>query len=111
MSNFTRKTVNRVPSSASNKDGNITLALGRVADAIAETFEDINFVENAGASVKEFRDRPIMDFTITADPRVNSVQIRERIEQANLDLREAIRDVDVDSRFRLHMEPVQRNAD
>lgn len=111
LSNFTRKTVNRVPSSASNKDGNITLALGRVADAIAETFEDIPFVENAGASVKEFRDRPIMDFTITADPRVNSVQIRERIEQANLDLREAIRDVDVDSRFRLHMEPVQRNAD
>ena len=52
-----------------------------------------------------------MDFTITADPRVNSVQIRDRIEQANLDLREAIRDVDVDSRFRLHMEPVQRKAD
>lgn len=111
LSNFTRKTINRVPSSASNQDGNISLALGRIADAIAETFEDIPFVENAGASVKEFRDRPVMDFIITADPRVNSVQIRDRIEQANLDLREAIRDVDVDSRFRLHMEPVQRKAD
>ncbi|WP_276923117.1 alkaline shock response membrane anchor protein AmaP [Corynebacterium pyruviciproducens] len=111
LSNFTRKTINKVPSSASNQDGNISLALGRVADAVAESFEDIPFVENAGATVKEFRDRPVMDVTITADPRVNSVLIRERIEQANLDLREAIRDVDVDTRFRVHMQQIQRATD
>ncbi|MCF4005885.1 alkaline shock response membrane anchor protein AmaP [Corynebacterium uropygiale] len=100
---------NRVRSSASAPEGTIGLTMGKIADAVGESIErQVPRVESVSQKVSVDRNRPTVRWTITAHPGVRLEQLRSVLEQSERDFREAIRDVDVDTTYRLHVQPADR---
>lgn len=100
---------NRVRSSASAPEGTIGLTMAKIADGVGESIEhQVPRVESVRQKVSVDRNRPTVRWTINAHPGIRLEQLRAVLEQSERDFREAIRDVDVDTTYRLHVQPADR---
>ena len=110
MYSFTR--VSRVNSSASGPEGNISLQLTQIADAVAQSFRSDPRISQATYTMRQYRGRPTMEIVLAADPTAaNNRLLLVAIDEAVADIRAAIGDADIDIRFLLHVTPVVRADD
>ncbi|MDY6049077.1 MAG: hypothetical protein SPI77_00650 [Corynebacterium sp.] len=110
MYSFTR--VSRVNSAASGPEGNISLQLTQIADAVAQSFRSDARIAQATYTMRQYRGQPTMEIVLTADPTAaNNRLLLGAIEQAVMDIEEAIGDAEINIRFLLHAGPVVRVDD
>lgn len=98
----------RTASPASNKAGTIELDLNRLAGAIDDALEAEPRVERVRHRAALDRSRPTITWTVTADPNVDLPRLRTVVEETERDFRDAVSGVDVLTRYRIHLEPVER---
>ncbi|MCZ9309437.1 alkaline shock response membrane anchor protein AmaP [Corynebacterium uberis] len=107
LANLNPRGFNRVRSSASNHSGAIDLALQRIASAVDEHLEELPRVNRVNHKVAMDRSRPTIAWTVNAEATADLGQLRQAIEQSERDFRTAVRDVDVDTVYKLHLSPVE----
>lgn len=99
----------RVKSSASDREGTIGLNVSKIAEAVSRTVEQrVSRVESVNEKVAFDRNRPTVRWTINAHPSVRLEELKTVLEESEKDFRAAIRDIDVDTTYRLHVRPVER---
>ncbi|MBZ8177696.1 alkaline shock response membrane anchor protein AmaP [Corynebacterium poyangense] len=109
IANIRPRGFSRVKSSASTSEGTIGLNISKIAEAISRTVEHkISRVESVNEKVAFDRNRPTVRWTINAQPGIRIDELAAVLEQSEQDFREAIRDIDVDTTYRLHVQPVER---
>lgn len=107
VANLRRRGFNKVRSSASDTTGTVDIALTRVSAAIdrdLERFDDVNRVTHR---VAMDRSRPTITWTVNAEPTVDLAALRSAIERTDEDFRAAVEDMDVDTLFKVHLQPVK----
>lgn len=102
ISSLRVKHFNKLKSEASTEDGDIINALSPITSGIAQHLEAQPGVEDASRSVAYDRGEPTVTFTVVADPDAAVPQLRALLEQTERDFREALPDVDVATRYKLH---------
>ncbi|AZA14411.1 alkaline shock response membrane anchor protein AmaP [Corynebacterium choanae] len=109
LANIRRKRIAQVNSDdASTAEGRIRFNITDIASAVAGQLERDPKVNKVKDVVLFDRGRPTMQFTISAEPDVPIAALRSQIDQAERDIREAIGTADIDSVYRIHLEPVAR---
>lgn len=105
--NLRRRTFSQVGSSASDENGDISIHISHIAQAVAAQLETDSDVTSAKQKVSIDRKRPTIEFTINARPEADLNKLNDMIETSEADLRDAIEDVDIDTVYLLHMEKVK----
>ena len=98
---------NRVDSPASNEDGDIRMQMSNLSGGIASSMEEIPGVISVDKKVSYDRARPTAEFTVTASPETNVESLRQHIDRAEADFRDAFENLDIDTVYRLHFERLQ----
>ncbi|GAB3942643.1 hypothetical protein [Corynebacterium tapiri] len=106
IANLRRNSFNRLTSPHSNSTGDLSLATTRLADAVGDDLEKTPQVEDVKNTTKEDRGRQTLTWRITADPRVSMPTLISAVNQADQDVREAVGDLDVDTRYLVQLNPV-----
>lgn len=107
LANLGRRGFNKVRSSSTDESGTIDLAVPKIASAIGRSLENHDDVVRVNQRVAMDRSRPTVAWTITADPGIDVVHLRRQIEQSERDFREAVGDMDLDTLYKLHLQPVK----
>lgn len=105
--NLRRRGFNRVRSNASSEDGTIHVNLTRVAAAIDEQIKDYPRVTQVSHRVAMDRSRPTVTWTVRAEAEADVAGLRQVIEASEVDFREAMPGIDVDSTYKIHLAPVE----
>lgn len=108
IANLRAHRFSRSPSPASNRAGTIELDLNRLAGAIDDALEEQPRVQRVRHRAALDRSRPTITWTLVADPNVDLPTLRQTVEATERDFRDAVGEVDVDTRYRIHLEPVDR---
>ena len=106
--NLRRRGFNRVRSSATDKTGSVDLAVARLAGAVDDSIEQFPGVTDVSHRVAMDRSRPTVTWTVTADPNVDVSRLRAELENSETDFRSAVRDMDLDTVYRLHVNAVKQ---
>lgn len=106
VANLRPRAFNRMTAGGADR-GTITVATTKVADATADTLKNLEQVKSVQRTTRMDRRRPTMTWTVVADPRINLPKLTEGIEQAERDVRGALPDLDVDTRFLVELSPVR----
>ncbi|MEZ2121706.1 alkaline shock response membrane anchor protein AmaP [Corynebacterium sp. CCM 9203] len=109
--NVRRRSVSVVTSVASTDMGDISFHLGNLADAVAFSIDAAPGVSRVRRRVAVDRGLTTMEFTIDADPDCSVPGIYKAVEQAERDLRDAVRDREIATSYRIHIERVPQNHD
>lgn len=107
LANLSPRRFSRMRSETSSDTGTIELGVGPIAHAAAEFLERSPAVEKVSPKVAMDRQRPTINFTIDALPTVDIEVLRAEIEDTEKTLRTALKDLDVDSTYRIHLAAVQ----
>lgn len=107
ISNLRTRRFNKRTSSASNEEGSIDLALARIAAAVSSQLSEVPRVNDTRHKVAMDRHRPTMQWTIRAEPTIDLNALRTHLATVEEDVRAAIGDMDVDTRFILNLGPVE----
>ncbi|PFG27247.1 Uncharacterised protein [Corynebacterium renale] len=107
ISNLRARRFNKRPSSASNEDGSIDIAVARIAAAVSTQLSEFPRVNDTRHKVAMDRHRPTMQWTIKADPTIDIKALRSHLQSVEQDVRAAIGDMDIDTRFILNLGPVE----
>lgn len=105
--NIRSRRFNRVSNNAaSSPEGSIQLELASLAEGAANELETVRRVDDVKYKVFTDRNRPTMQFTINADPRVNLANLNAKTEEIEHDIRESIEELDLDTSYRIHLNRV-----
>ncbi|APT83999.1 hypothetical protein [Corynebacterium aquilae] len=110
VANLKRRRVARMNSSNNSPLGTITVNVANVADAMAESLEQLPKVNRASAKVVTDRKVKTLELTVTADPTVDVISLKRAIAQQEAAFRSAVRDMNLASSYRIHLGPVERGA-
>lgn len=105
--NLSPRRFSRMRSEVSSDKGTIELSVAPIAHAAAEYLERSPRVEKVAQKVAMDRQRPTVTFTIDALPNVDIDGLRAEVEETERLFRTAVKDLDVDSTFLIHLAAVQ----
>lgn len=108
VANLGRNRVSRIQSSASTALGSISFSIDEVADAAAQTFTTLPKVIRSRAVVLMDRGQRVMNISVGSESSVSLTQLTEHAATVEQDIRDAIRDTEVEIVFKFHMAPVER---
>lgn len=104
--NLRRRRFNRMRSPATDATGSIDIDILPLSTALARDIGELPRVETVRPTVGMNRNRPTVTFIIRARAGVDMPALRGVLEQAETDFREAVRDIDVDTTYLIHLLPV-----
>lgn len=107
LANLRRHSFNQVTTLIGADDGHVSIATARLASALGQQLQRNPDVTTVQSTLREDRGRPTITWTIHSKPSVRMPQLIEEIEQAEQDLRLAIPEVDLDSRYLVQLRPVE----
>lgn len=93
---------NKLTSSASNDEGQVTMSMNPIAGGIASALENLDGVETVDRRVTYDRKRPTIAYTVISSAEKPLAELRAEIEQCESDFRLAFPEMDVDTTYKLH---------
>ncbi|PRQ10936.1 hypothetical protein C1Y63_08715 [Corynebacterium sp. 13CS0277] len=108
LANLGRRRIGRQDSSATTALGTISVNVGSIADAMAQSLSAQPKVTRANAKVVNDRKVKTLELTVTAEPTVDLASLKRAIAQQEAAFRSAVRDMDIASSYRIHLGPVER---
>lgn len=107
ITNLRARRFNKKRSSASDDHGSIDLAVARIAAAVNTQLAEFPRVNDARSKVAMDRHRPTLQWTIKAEPTVDVAALRDYLKVVESDVRGAVGDMDLDTRYILNLSPVE----
>lgn len=107
FANLRRRGFNQVEAKVAPGDGTVSLSLNRIASAIDASLSGFDHVKKVTHKVAMDRSRPTVTWTVTAEPEIDLPTLKKHLEQSEQDFREAIRDLDLSTVYKVHLSPVR----
>lgn len=101
--NLRRRSFGRLRSPATDATGSIDVDVSRLAAAVARHIAELPRVEQVRPLLRVVRGQRTVMFTVQARPGVEMAALRDVLEQAERDFREAVPGIDLDTTYRVHL--------
>lgn len=108
IANLRMNRYNNSDTGRSSEDGRVRVHVTDVADAVADRLKRVDDIHHVGVRTRFDRGQRTVQWLLRGRPTVQMDILTKAIEEAEKDFRAALPGMDVDTRFLVHLDPVQQ---